>query len=471
MLQPISIRYCFHPVRKSLATGEVADLFGLADEPAEHVVAENILLDIRPSDLVLFTGPSGSGKSSLLRAAGKQLDAVDAMALELPDRPLVDTLPGTVRERLDLLAACGLSEARLLLRTPSELSNGQRYRFRIACALASPAPFLVADEFAAYLDRTLAKVLAFNLRKLVTRTGKGILLATTHEDLTDDLRPDLWVRCKGEGRVDIVRKNQGDSASRFALIDSERTRNVNETAPSSFQSSEISFAHELRMTEGGKSDWPYFARWHYRGHHVACVKRVVLLWHGDEPIGICVFTTPAASLSIRSNYFGLKGARTRLALQALNRQLWLLSRVVLHPTYRGAGIGAAFVRRACETCDVDWIETLSAMGRANPFFEKAGFKRVGVIRKTEEHRSQRYGGMYGKRDTRVSQETERKSRYSEPVYYVLDNRGRGQCSIQNHSGGAASYLEYTSSGSMGAKSMSLDRSCSATAFAASASSK
>src|SRR5439155_5272718 len=123
------------------------------------------------------------------------------------------------------------------------------------------------------------------------------------------------------------------------------------------------------------------------------VRRVVLLWHGGEPIGICVFCTPAAALSLRSRYFGLTRPRSRLALQALNRQLWLLSRVVLHPTYRGAGVAAAFVRRACETCPVNWIETLSAMGQVNPFFDRAGFVRVGVIR--NDTRKRTYGSLYG----------------------------------------------------------------------------
>ena len=147
----------------------------------------------------------------------------------------------------------------------------------------------------------------------------------------------------------------------------------------------------------------------------------MLLWHGSEPIGICVFGTPAASLSLRTQFFGLRDPRNRVAMTALNEQLWLLQRVVIHPTYRGAGIAAGFVRTACELCNVDWIETLSAMGHANPFFERAGFVRVGVIRKSE--RGGRSHGAYGGKQ-RVSEETRRKNQHSEPVYYVFDNRNR-----------------------------------------------
>jgi GNAT superfamily N-acetyltransferase len=145
-----------------------------------------------------------------------------------------------------------------------------------------------------------------------------------------------------------------------------------------------------------------------------------VLWHGREPIGICVFATPAASLTLRSRYFGLVNPRSGPAMAALNEQIWLLQRVVIHPTYRGAGIAARFVRRACELCPVDWIETLSAMGQVNPFFEKAGFVRVGVIRKSENSRGP--SGAYGGKKTRLTAETAAMSRTSEPVYYVFDNR-------------------------------------------------
>ena len=137
---------------------------------------------------------------------------------------------------------------------------------------------------------------------------------------------------------------------------------------------------------------------------------MILLWHGDEPIGVCVFGTPAAALTLRSNYFGLTNPRSRVAMGALNEQLWLLQRVVLHPTYRGAGIAAGFVRRACELCPVDWVETLSAMGQANPFFERAGFARVGVIRKRAAGHTA--SGAYGGRHKRLTPESVEKSRYS-----------------------------------------------------------
>jgi GNAT superfamily N-acetyltransferase len=129
-----------------------------------------------------------------------------------------------------------------------------------------------------------------------------------------------------------------------------------------------------------------------------------------------VFGTPAASLTLRTKYFGVSNPRSSIGLAALNRQVWLLQRVVLHPTYRGAGIASAFVRRACELCPIDWIETLSAMGHANPFFERAGFVKVGQIDHVGE-RNGAYGGDYPQLST-----TTRRNHFSTPIYYILDNR-------------------------------------------------
>ena len=49
-----------------------------------------------------------------------------------PDKPLIETIGATVEEGLELLSRVGLNDAFLFLRTYSQLSDGQKYRYRIA---------------------------------------------------------------------------------------------------------------------------------------------------------------------------------------------------------------------------------------------------------------------------------------------------------------------------------------------------
>lgn len=114
-------------------------------------------------------------------------------------------------------------------------------------------------------------------------------------------------------------------------------------------------------------------------------------------------------------------------MRTLNTQLITLSRVVLHPSFRGAGVAASFVRKACELSGYAWVETMAQMGHVNPFFEKAGFVRVGVSQTSERSRfshSRLYGNRqnYAEEKGLISTETFNKSRYANPVYYIFDNR-------------------------------------------------
>jgi ABC-type ATPase with predicted acetyltransferase domain len=198
------------------------DHFGIGFETGPYVIAKDWELPIRSGDVVCFTGASGSGKSSLMRAAARALaneqqqSVMNLDDLELGGRILIDALDLPASEAMGILAACGLSEARLLLRTPSELSDGQRYRFRLALAMSRKPDWIVADEFSATLDRVLAKVIAFNLRRLADREGIGFLLATTHEDILADLAPSLHVACRLVGKIDCIRtdENAPDSPAR-----------------------------------------------------------------------------------------------------------------------------------------------------------------------------------------------------------------------------------------------------------------
>jgi ABC-type glutathione transport system ATPase component len=73
----------------------------------------------------------------------------------------------------------------------------------LALALSRRPTWLVADEFTATLDRTLARVIAFNIRRLADRMGVGFLLATTHEDVAEDLSPDVHVCCRLDGAIEV----------------------------------------------------------------------------------------------------------------------------------------------------------------------------------------------------------------------------------------------------------------------------
>ena len=163
-----------------------------------------------------------------------------------------------------------------------------------------------------------------------------------------------------------------------------------------------------------------------------------MLWHGDEPIGICVFTSAPLALRQRNRYFGLSGKWSRVKLRALNRQLVTLSRVVIHPTFRGAGLASAFIHQSCRACPFPWIEALAQMGHINPFFEKAGFVRVGVSRNQGFRSIAQHSAIYGNKTSThgrkrlVSKETHEKSRYAEPVYYIFDNRPQTKAQKTGH---------------------------------------
>lgn len=205
----LSIQYQFLPKVPTVRTAAVMDHFGIDFEQGTHVIAKDLEIPLQPGQLVLFTGASGSGKSSIMRQLASELTATGQRVLPLDQltpaiQPLIDALPLPVEEAMNLLANCGLGEAQLMLRTPQELSEGQRYRFLLALALSRKPDWIVADEYTATLDRNLARVISFNLRRLVDRLGIGLLLATTHQDVIADLAPDLHVQCNLDQSIQLA---------------------------------------------------------------------------------------------------------------------------------------------------------------------------------------------------------------------------------------------------------------------------
>ena len=195
---------------------EIAEAFGLGLDDKEFVVFDNQPVEIEQGDVVYITGQSGSGKSVALRELQRMMrDAgiptVDIDAVPLLDMPLIDQIQMTedMKKALELLSLTGVNDAYLFVRKPSELSDGQRYRFRLAKIIESGAKVWFADEFLAVLDRTTAMIIAFNMQRVARAVGATLIVATTHTDMVTDLAPNLIITKHYREKVHIVRTPQG----------------------------------------------------------------------------------------------------------------------------------------------------------------------------------------------------------------------------------------------------------------------
>jgi ABC-type ATPase with predicted acetyltransferase domain len=60
----------------------------------------------------------------------------------------------------------------------------------------------------------------------------------------------------------------------------------------------------------------------------------------------------------------------------INEEIARISRVVVHPKFRGIGLGEFLVKETLSKVNAKVIEVLAVMAKYNPFFEKAGMVKV-----------------------------------------------------------------------------------------------
>lgn len=187
---------------------EIAEAFGIGLEEKDFVVFDGLELNIADGDVIYITGQSGAGKSVLLRMLGEMMaecgkSVANIDQVEFRDCPLIDQIGTDTNDAIRLLGMAGINDAYLYVRKPSELSDGQRYRFRLAKLIESGAKVWLADEFLAVLDRAAAKVIAFSVQKVARRVGATLIVATTHTDMVPDLCPDLTVEKRYREKVRV----------------------------------------------------------------------------------------------------------------------------------------------------------------------------------------------------------------------------------------------------------------------------
>ena len=189
----------------------VMRMFGLTVEQlTERKVIHNCTVQTHAGDIIYITGPSGAGKSVLLRELEKSIPASDKVNLseiKLPtNKTVIDCVEGDFLKGLKLLSTAGLNDVFTVLNQPANLSDGQKYRFRLAMALAAGKKFVFADEFCSNLDRITAAVIAYNIHKFAKRAGMTFILAASHEDMLLDLAPDVLVVKELSGPTQVIYK-------------------------------------------------------------------------------------------------------------------------------------------------------------------------------------------------------------------------------------------------------------------------
>jgi lipoprotein-releasing system ATP-binding protein len=218
---------------------ETEGLTRILGETVPVTLVQDIMLSIGEREFVAITGPSGSGKSSLLYLLGL-LDRPTAGTLKIAGRdtgPMGEEerarvrlsmigfvfqfhflLPEfTARENValpmrkrgvlsraqiheragDPLGSLGLRDH--LDKRPDQLSGGQRQRTAVARALANDPPIILADEPTGSLDSENSEQVFSILEALVRERGKTVV-AVTH-DLDMAARMDRRVHLI-DGRID-----------------------------------------------------------------------------------------------------------------------------------------------------------------------------------------------------------------------------------------------------------------------------
>lgn len=150
-----------------------------------------------------------------------------------------------------------------------------------------------------------------------------------------------------------------------------------------------SLRKNLRIIQTDLSLWRQLSQFHYRQLNPGAVEKVFAIVPDNKPnpqkysstsripIGVIIYAMPVPSIALRNRATAQRytGLTRQMSLRLLNEELRCISRIVIHPQYRGIGLASHLVRQTLHRAGTIFVEALAVMGNINPFFERAGMTR------------------------------------------------------------------------------------------------
>ncbi len=335
---------------------DVVQIFGIPLSDRSIKIVDKIEVDIKPGDIVYITGESGAGKSLLLNELIKHIanykGIFGRITLEKDihiedDEVLIESIGENTENAIRLLSMVGLNDAYLFIKRYKELSEGQKYRYRIAKVIASnnydTRKVVVFDEFCSLLDRDTARVVAYMLTKICKTRGYTLFVATTHDDLLYDLNPSVIIRKYYGSCTDVIYNN--NSVHECSVL-------------------------KKMSIEGSINDWYALEEFHYRSGKPFGIKYIFRAIIDNITAGIIIYSIPPLLCKGRNIALGRV-----VSPDEVNRDFITISRVV-SPRFRGIGIATMLVRDTIQRVEKRYVESIAIMGRYNPFLVKAGMGKV-----------------------------------------------------------------------------------------------